>query len=182
MTFISKATARDLRIRACGLLITRFLATRPGAVRLRSKEPAVAWNTAGLAAFLVIEIRLTPEQKTSPRWGPPPLLLRVDINGCPPPGLRYALNDSDFRQRLGLVGGPASSPSLELVFVPEEAEQLGEWLPSWYNSAASPLDTDPRLAPPSPVPLDGEGLSGPVAWSLAAADQLRYWYSTERVK
>lgn len=184
MALLSSVGANKLQARVSEQFIERFTGALPGAARLKSREPAAAWKDAGSVAFVSIDARLTPAHGTVRAWGPPPLVLRVDINGRPPPGLRYALRNQDFRSQLDLApdAALAGSPQLELQMLPDEVAEFGDWLPSWYDWVKQYDAADPRLAPRSPCVMDEDSvddLAGPIQWTRAAADQLRYWYANE---
>jgi hypothetical protein len=124
--------------------IDGFLGACPGAVRLRSKEPAACWEWSGFAHYIVLSEFTGPNANDDPDA---PLLFRIRVNEYPPPALHHYLKPKGAKSLK-----VADSPCLNVFARAREVSELGAWVACWHRSWCQ---EDPQ-PPEPPVKLVAE--------------------------
>jgi hypothetical protein len=188
--FVNREKAHELYTKSSREFVENFLKERPGAHKVRSREAAAAWNAIGAVGYF----SLAPWQ---PYWtqpdsllGPAPLLVRVQVNFRPPPGLFYILRSRPFREKLGVRPETPllEAPQLELIADPEELLPFAKWLADWECGQAGRSSAAPR--PPSPFHTaeanydfrgdDGRWLFHEALWTRPAYQQYESWFTIKK--
>jgi hypothetical protein len=186
--FVSSREKAHRLYTACSRqFVERFLSARHGALRIRSRAPAAAWNTDAGVGYLTV----SPWQ---PYWTPPdselgipPLLLSVHVNLRPPPGLFYSMRSRLFRDKLGVRADTPllTVPQFELYADPEEVVSFAEWVVEWERGQSARS----LKAPVAPAVLDGaeagydffgddgRWLAYEYLWTVSAAHQQAAWFT-----
>lgn len=188
--FVSRDRAHQLYKQSSREFVERFLRERHGAQKIRSREPAAAWNAIGAVGY----VSLAPWQSYwtafDPELGLPPLLVRIQVNFRPPPGLFYILRSRPFRDKLGVRPETPllETPQLELIADPEELLPFAKWLAEWECGQAGKTAKAPN--PPSPFHTpeadydfrgdDGRWLYHETLWTRPAYQQSTAWYTAEK--
>jgi hypothetical protein len=185
--FVSREKAHRLYTTCSRQFVERFLSARPGAHRIRSKEPAAAWSTDNGVGYLTVSPWQPYWTPSNPETGIPPLLLTVQVNLRPPPGLFYSMRSRVFRDKLGVKADAPllEVPQFELYADPEEIVSFADWIAEWERGQAARL----LKAPATPIVLDGaeanydfrgddgRWLAYEYLWTELAARQQAIWFT-----
>jgi hypothetical protein len=149
---VDTTSLRLLRLHG-GAFVTRFLKAHPGAIAVPSKEPAVCWGASGVVNFAAVIEFSGPNSLGDDS----PLLFRIRSNMYPPAALCSQLESEAVRHKLGVRTPPeiAKEPALELTALPEEVEEFGAWIPTWYDDLSRRAPRGPK----PPIPLLSWGVN-----------------------
>jgi hypothetical protein len=188
--FVSRDKAHQLFTSSSRQFIDKFLCTRPDAQKIRSREPAAAWNASGAVNYVSLSPWQPYHVQPDKVRGPAPLLISVQVNWRPPPGLFYILRSRAFQAKLSIrPEAPISeAPKLELIVDPEELLPFAMWLAEWDEKQAQQA----ALAPKSPISLftaeanydfsgdDGRWLYYEDLWTQSAYQQFDQWFTESK--
>jgi hypothetical protein len=128
--------------------VKNFTSVFQNAFVLRSSDPGVCWKGGGCVNYATVQEYTGPHTAAIPA----PLIVRVQVNIYPPPGLTdYMLKSRAFRDKLGVGSRPllAKEMTLELYCLPAEVAVFGDWLPRWIDGQFCQV----RMPPEPPIPL-----------------------------
>jgi addiction module HigA family antidote len=128
--------ARGISIRLGKEAIKAFMGVCPRAnALLKSKEPAVCWEVAGLFHYAVV-------REFSWRGLKGPYVFRISVNEYPPPELHDFLKERGSCEPQLII---AEAPVLHIFAKAWQVPKLGPWVADWHKAY---LEEDP--CPPAP--------------------------------